>query len=206
MVLSTLPIKRHCNLSGLCSSRNDTERGRFIIMASILCANASKLGRCKWASRLHEWRYNVYFRCKLRWSPDPLRCARPLRWLLRKKSLRILRLEALRKKRVLAKKEEQFFMPKWLKGPHWGGPGCSCWDVYTEWITIESQNKYWHGFQKMERESADDQESAGVTHRQSTCKISRWHGITLERSRLTDRSLWKRCIGQRATASGQTKV
>jgi len=34
----------------------------------------------------------------------------------------------------------------------------------------------------------EDQDSPGVTRWQRTCKISRWHGMTSERSRMTGHS------------------
>jgi len=58
----------------------------------------------------------------------------------------------------------------------------------------------------MERESADDQESAGVTQRQRNCKISRWHGTTKPRRGGRWPVTVKSCVGQCATASGVARL
>jgi len=54
--------------------------------------------------------------------------------------------------------------------------------TYRERLTTEFQDKHWHGFQKMGRESVEDQGSPGATHCQKTCRTSRWHGTTTERT------------------------
>ena len=65
-------------------------------------------------------------------------------------------------------------------------PYCSGWDIYTEWITIESHDKHCCG--SLQSESLEDQESSGLTHCQRTCKIPRWHGMTSERRSHSRRS------------------